>query len=173
MPANHLVYDVESTGQYPGEYAMIQLGIVDLNGNEFYGEFKPAPHHKFDPGAMNAIGLSIEEVMKYPEAGNTMDELMDWVKTTYNGQRVITWSDNPAFDWQWVNHYFHAFYKQNPFGFSSRRIGDLYAGHMQDPSAASKWKRLRKTKHTHNALDDAKGNAEALEQIMSMIRTKR
>lgn len=170
MSANHLCYDVEATGAYPGEYAMIQLGIVDLEGNEFYGEFRPAPHHKFDPNAMNAINLTVEEVMAYAEAGDTMDELMDWVQTTYNGQRVTTWSDNPGFDWQFVNHYFHAHHQRNPFGFSSRRIGDFYAGLTGNVQNASKWKKMRKTKHTHNALDDARGNAEALAQIMSMQR---
>ena len=48
----------------------------------------------------------------------------------------------------------------NPFGFSGRRIGDLYCGFVNDTWA--KWKHLRKTRHSHNPVDDAKGNAEAL-----------
>ena len=30
------------------------------------------------------------------------------------------------------------------------------------------WKKFRKTKHTHNPVDDAKGNAEALKHILSI-----
>ncbi len=52
---------------------------------------------------------------------------------------------------------------RNIFGFSARRIGDLYCGVVKDSRA--KWKHLRKTTHTHNPVDDAKGNAEALLEI--------
>jgi hypothetical protein len=54
----------------------------------------------------------------------------------------------------------------NPFGWSSRRIGDLYCGLVKDSRA--QWKYLRKTKHTHHPVDDAKGNAEALLAMQKM-----
>ncbi|MFL5729533.1 MAG: hypothetical protein ACJ75J_08630 [Cytophagaceae bacterium] len=75
---------------------------------------------------------------------------------------------NPAFDWQWINYYFHFYLGANPFGFSARRIGDMYAGMMKDLSKGSEWKKFRKTKHTHNPVDDAKGNAEALLTMKEM-----
>ena len=50
----------------------------------------------------------------------------------------------------------------NPFGHSARRIGDLFAGFSRDVTKGSAWKRLRKTKHTHHPVDDARGNVEAL-----------
>lgn len=170
MAKHHLVMDVEATGAYPGEYALLQIGAVDLNGNEFYGEFRPAPHHKFDPNAMNAIGLTKEQVMLYPEAGNTANAFFDWIKDTYKGQRVMSWSDNPGFDWQFINDCLWRYCGSNPLGFSMRRIGDFYAGTVHDVYKASAWKKMRKTAHTHNALDDAKGNAEALEQILAMSK---
>jgi hypothetical protein len=46
--------------------------------------------------------------------------------------------------------------------FSRRRIGDLYSGLTKDYFAGSKRKKFRKTSHTHNPVDDASGNAEAL-----------
>lgn len=51
-------------------------------------------------------------------------------------------------------------------GWSSRRIGDLYCGMMKDTWAS--WKKLREAKHTHNPVDDAMGNAEALLKIKEM-----
>lgn len=45
-------------------------------------------------------------------------------------------------------------------GFSSQNLGSLYKGMVMDMS--QNFKHLRKTKHTHNPVDDAKGNAEAL-----------
>ena len=49
---------------------------------------------------------------------------------------------------------------KNPFGFSGRRIGDLYCGLVGD--TMTKWKHLRKTIHDHNPVNDAKGNAEVI-----------
>ena len=55
------------------------------------------------------------------------------------------------------------YYGKNPFGFSARRIGDLYCGLVKHAGKNSEWKhKYRKTKHTHNPVDDAMGNAEAL-----------
>ena len=65
-----------------------------------------------------------------------------------------------GFDFAFVNWYFHTFHGSNPFGWSARRIGDLFAG--QQGRAKPAWHHLRTTAHTHNALDDAKGNAEAV-----------
>ena len=44
--------------------------------------------------------------------------------------------------------------------FSSQNLGSLYKGMEKDTS--KNFKHLRQTKHTHNPVDDAKGNAEAL-----------
>jgi hypothetical protein len=73
-----------------------------------------------------------------------------------------------AFDWQFINYYFHRFLGRNPFGFSGRRIGDLYAGMVKDASKATEWKKYRITAHTHNPVDDAKGNAEALKKFRKL-----
>lgn len=75
-------------------------------------------------------------------------------------------SDNPAYDWQFINYYFHRFCRKNPFGHSARRIGDFYAGLRGDWHKSSNWKHLRKTKHDHNPVNDAMGNAEAFERIL-------
>jgi hypothetical protein len=55
---------------------------------------------------------------------------------------------NVAFDWQFINYYFHRFLGRNPFGFSGRRIGDLYAGMVKDASKATEWKKYRVTKRS-------------------------
>ena len=84
-----------------------------------------------------------------------------WLKgLAPNGAQFI--SDNPAFDWQWVAAEFARAGLPNPFGFSARRIGDYAAGLKANWRDANGWKRHRKTEHTHNPVDDARGNAEAL-----------
>lgn len=88
----------------------------------------------------------------------------DWLAE--QGERPIFISDNPAYDWQWINFYFHKYFGANPFGFSARRIGDFYAGLTGNFANHSNWKRLRVTPHDHNPVHDAQGNAEAFGRIL-------
>mgnify|MGYP006282792793 CR=1 FL=1 len=74
-------------------------------------------------------------------------------------------SDNAGFDWQFVNWYFHRFLGDNPFGHHSYDLGSLFQGAVRNLHAS--FRHLRETPHTHNALDDAVGNAQA---FLSMVR---
>ncbi|MFY9850484.1 MAG: hypothetical protein WAK83_23190 [Trebonia sp.] len=58
----------------------------------------------------------------------------------------------------------------NPFGHSGRRIGDFWAGLNRDWGDTQGWKRLRKTAHHHNPVNDAMGNAEAFEEILRLAK---
>ena len=80
--------------------------------------------------------------------------------------RPIFVSDNPAFDWQWINYEFHRLLGRNPFGHSARRISDFYAGLNKDFSMSQGWKKWRKTPHDHNPVHDALGNVEAFKRMV-------
>ena len=67
---------------------------------------------------------------------------------------------------QFINWYFHHFSGKNPFGFSSTNLGSLYKSMQKDTFV--NFKHLRKTRHTHNPVGDARGNAEALLQMKEM-----
>ena len=95
----------------------------------------------------------------------TFEEFDEWLVQMHDG-RLIFVSDNPAYDWQWINFYFWKYLGRNPFGHSARRIGDFYAGLVGDFTAASKWKKLRVTKHDHNPVNDAMGNVEAFARML-------
>jgi hypothetical protein len=82
------------------------------------------------------------------------------------GDRCIFVSDNPAYDFQWINHGFWTTIGRNPFGHSGRRISDFYAGLCGDFYKTQQWKRLRVTTHDHNPVNDAMGNVEAFERLM-------
>lgn len=94
----------------------------------------------------------------------TFREFAEWLQK-FEGSPIFV-SDNPAYDWQWINYHFHSEIGRNPFGHSARRIGDFYAGLVGDFRASSRWKRLRITKHDHNSVRDAMGNAEAFERML-------
>lgn len=105
----------------------------------------------------------------------TMGQFSEWIQTTNREgftKRPTMISDNPAYDWQWINFYFHKYFDHNPLGFSARRIGDFYAGLVQDWHKANIWKRLRQTKHDHNPVNDAMGNAEAFYRMLIGERIK-
>lgn len=166
------VIDVEADGPCPGSdmYSMVKLGGVVLDrtlNNTFYAEFSPiSPCYSLD--ALKACHLYREDTLKYPDPIHGMKDFENWVLKYTDGRRMrpVFISDNPGFDWQFVNYYCHRYLGHNPFGHTSRRIGDMYAGLVKNSFAG--WKQLRKTKHTHNPVDDAKGNAEALLEMEKM-----
>ena len=94
----------------------------------------------------------------------TFMDFEDWLDDNTDGKAIFV-SDNPAYDWQWINFYFWKHLGYNPMGFSARRIGDFYAGLCGNFSKANNWKHLRRTAHDHNPVNDAIGNAEAFERM--------
>ena len=159
------VIDVESDNQSPSVGSMVCFGIVKIDTKlktTFYGQTKPIMD-MFDPEALAISGFSREEHLTFDDPKIVMKQLRDWIKqTNKKGTKAVFLSDNNSFDAQWINFYFHKYLGENPFGFSSRRIGDLYCGLVKNVNANREWKKFRKTKHDHHPVNDAIGNAEAL-----------
>lgn len=158
-----IIVDVEADGPIPGEFSMVCLGAVvvdDALDRSFYGQTRPIAD-RFVPEALAVSGFSHEQHLGFDEPGEVMASFAGWLDQHSKGHPVFV-SDNLAFDWQFINYYFHRFLGHNPFGFSGRRIGDIYAGLVKDIHRATEWKKYRVTRHTHHPVDDARGNAEAL-----------
>lgn len=165
---SYFIVDVEADGQIPGPYSMVCFGAVHLTkglDQTFYGTTSPLGGAGFDPKALSISGFTREQHMGFTNPLETMNAFAAWIEKVKKGHPIFI-SDNPAFDFAWINWYFHTYLGRNPFGFSARRIGDLYAGLVKDTRA--KWKHLRKTVHDHNPVNDAKGNAEALIAMQAM-----
>ena len=162
-----IVVDVEADGPIPPDFSMICFGAVVVEPTltkHFYGEVAPiSDRTNLAAAAISGISRAQHETFEDPEA--VMRRFALWIKSASKGRPVFV-SDNPAFDWQWINYYFHKFTGDNPFGYSARRISDLYSGLVKN--AYAPWKHLRKTKHNHNPVRDAIGNAEVLLQMPSM-----
>ncbi len=161
--------DVEADGPAPGPYSMLSVGMVAVRDDlqdRFYTELRPISD-RFVPAALAVSGLDRDHLVTDGlDPADAMTSLRRYV-TEHTVGRPIFVSDNPGFDFGFVNYYLHVFNAEgaadaNPFGHSSRRIGDLWAGLHRTARATSEWQALRKTEHSHNALDDAVGNAEAL-----------
>lgn len=149
---------------------MVCFGAVVVEpglAKTFYGQLRPISA-EWIPDALAVSGFTREAHEGFADPAVVMQSFAEWLGQQTN-DRPIFISDNLAFDWQWINYYFHYFIGKNPFGFSGRRIGDLYCGMKMNAGLNSEWKRkFRKTAHDHNPVNDAIGNAEALLAMKEM-----
>jgi DNA polymerase III alpha subunit (gram-positive type) len=157
----YVMVDIEADGPIPGDYSMVCLGAVIVEaglGRTFYGRLRPISD-RWVPEALSISGFSREQTLSFDEPATVMGRFEDWLKENVVGRPIFI-ADNNGFDWQFINWYFHHFLGRNPFGFSSMNLGSLYKGLVKDTRAT--FKHLRRTRHTHHPVDDARGNAEAL-----------
>lgn len=168
----YISVDVETDGPCPSLYSMISFGAVLVRNTSqtFYGKLRPVSEY-WIPEALAVSGFSREETLKFDDPAKVMNDFSVWMmKHVFPDDRPIFISDNNGFDWQFINWYFWKYIGKNPFGHSSQNLGSLYKGCVKDMSKNFKY--LRTTKHTHNPVDDATGNAEALIKIQSMHKLK-
>ena len=165
--SNFIVVDVESDGPIPHLYSMVCFGAVIVEpglSKTFYGKTKPVSD-QYVQEALAISGFTREQHKTFDDPLVVMQNFKKWISENTKGRPIFI-SDNPAYDWSFINYYFHFYLGENPFGYSARRIGDLYCGAVKDGFA--RWKHLRKTNHDHHPVNDAKGNAEALMEIQRM-----
>jgi DNA polymerase III epsilon subunit-like protein len=168
---SYVMVDVESDGPIPGDYSMICFGAVIVEpglARSFYGRLRPISEN-WIPDALKVSGFSRDEVLTFDDPKEVMAAFDRWIKE-HAGKRLFFISDNNGFDWQFINWYFHHFLGKNPFGFSSLNLGSLYKGLVRDTFQT--FKHLRKTRHTHHPVDDARGNAEALLHLKDSMGLK-
>ncbi|MFX1548547.1 MAG: exonuclease domain-containing protein [Promethearchaeota archaeon] len=164
--------DIESDGPIPGDYSMVWLGAVVVRPglhDYFEGKLKPISE-KYLPEVLRISHLTRKETLSFDDPKAVMEKFQNWIIQVKGSKRAIFISDNNGFDWQYVNWYFHHFLGENPFGHSSQNLGSLYKGLVGD--MYKNFKHLRKTEHTHNPLDDARGNAEALLYLKEKLGLK-
>jgi hypothetical protein len=161
-----VVVDVESDGPIVGINSMICFGAVVVDkylDKTFYGKTKPI-QQGYNPDALAVSGFTREEHEQFDDPKEVMKQFEEWLSKNSKGKPILI-SDNNGYDASWINFYFHVYLGTNPFGWSSRRIGDLFCGFYND--MFYQWKKHRKTNHDHNPVNDAIGNAEALLYLQS------
>lgn len=166
---SYIMVDIEADGPIPGDYSMIAIGAVVVKpdfllADRFLQYLQPISF-SWNETALKITGFSREETLKFRKPQEIMEQFEQWVKD-HSYKQPIFIADNNGFDWQFINWYFWHFLGRNPFGYSSRNLGDLYKGFVNDTFKS--FKHLRKTPHTHNPLDDAMGNAESLLTMKEM-----
>lgn len=159
----YVFVDCEATGLSPASGVLTEFGAVDFDSRDtFHGvlwDSEPDPGFPAKPRITGEPHDAVEVFTRFD----------DWLKRVAKGQPVFV-SDNPAYDYQWINHGFDVTLGRNPFGHSARRISDFYAGLHRDFRRTQGWKRLRRTRHDHHPVHDSMGNAEAFAALLEAIR---
>jgi ribonuclease T len=169
----YISVDVEAAGPLPPKYSMLSLGAVAVDDPQatFYVEFKPLNDQSV-PQAMRVVGRSLED---YAVAGrdpkDAMLALRDWLTFVAKTGKLVFVGFNAAFDWAFVNFYFHQYLGENPFGIGGIDIKSYYMGLSRGSWEDTRSSRIPKTfkdssrRHTHNALDDALEQAEMFRRM--------
>ena len=139
------------------------LVVVDCEAPFGVGAPSVGDMTEFGAVDVNALREGREETFHGTDCSeDTFRRFREWLAPR---MPVVFVSDNPAYDFQWINFYFWKYFGENPFGHFGRRISDFYAGLVGDFRSTQRWKRLRQTRHDHHPVHDALGNAEALIRI--------
>ena len=168
--------DIEASGPSPGTGSLVAVGacLVDDPDVGFYREIFPVEGLPWDPAAEAVHGLSRDHLAAVgADPVEAMTEFADWVdRVARDGARPVFVGFNAAFDWMFVADYFHRFVGRNPFGISAVDLKAVYMGRHRIP----RWTETTKQhvlqqypgtlEHTHNALDDARMQAQLARALL-------
>jgi len=167
--------DVEANGPIPGDYSMIGIGIVriDRKLDCSYGSDIHPLNDNYEQGALDSIGMTHEQTLLGSDPRIVMASCVEWIKrNTYEGTRPVLLSDNNGFDYMFFHWYAIHFLGVggDPFGHTSRNINDIFKGLSKN--FRKNHKHLRKMKHDHNPVNDARGNGEAFIAMVDKYELK-
>ena len=170
--------DIEADGKLPGQYSMVSIGAVNVDDltQTFYAELKPISD-TFDAEALAVSGLSREHLEKNGrDPAEAMTEFNRWVKGL--GGRAV-FASFSTWDWSFVYYYLIRFTGKSPFGHSSLDMKSYYMGRFGATWGDTAKRKIAEQRpdllqglgpHTHNALDDAKEQAELFRRIRDAAR---
>lgn len=173
----YISVDIETAGPIPNEYSMLSLGacVVGSPENKFYVELSPINRNMISE-AMAISKLSFDELTeKGLKPAKAMQQFADWLLERTSTHIPIFVGFNVAFDWAFVNWYFHKYLNHNPFGFSAIDIKAYYMGLSGCSWSETTSRQLPEQfqpnhPQTHNALDDAIAQAEIFQKLLAADR---
>ncbi|MGH8580193.1 MAG: 3'-5' exonuclease [Gammaproteobacteria bacterium] len=177
MPEIYISVDVEASGPYPPAFSMLSIGacVVGESATSFYAELQPISNEVI-PDAIKVVGKPLEHfVSNGRDPKEVMADLESWIKSVCHERKPVFVGFNAAFDWAFVNWYFLTYVGRNPFGIGPIDIKSYFMG-----LAGCTWEDTRSSRiperfkgmaeQTHNALDDAKAQAQMFERMLGYAR---
>lgn len=176
----YISVDIEASGPIPGEYSMLSVGaclVRDVHEG-FYAELRPISD-RYVSEALEVSGLSLPRLREHGiDPRETMASFQVWIEKVCASRRPVFVGFNAGFDWAFVNWYFHKFLDDNPFGIGGVDVKAYYMGF-----SGSAWGETTSSKlpgwlqpsraQTHNALDDARAQAEIFGKLLEASRKSR
>jgi DNA polymerase III epsilon subunit-like protein len=167
--------DVEASGPSPSTGSLIAIGACAVYQPEltFYRELRPQPGIAWNSGTEAIHGLTrahLDTVGVDPE--EAIRDFAAWVTSVADGRYPVMVGVNVSFDWMFVADYFQRYLGSNPLGVAPLDLKSLFMGRFR----VSRWADTTKRSilqyvtvdlpHTHNALDDARMQAQMCAQLM-------
>lgn len=196
-PEMYFSVDIESDGEAPGTASMLSFGVVALDivthepVNEMYATLQTLPGAKPNPDTMKWWAQHQEQyrqAREHPEPPQVaMKRLNDFVVNCVVEQGVLhqvpkvqpVFVANPApFDFAFIYYYLHRFLGHSVFGFKALDMRSYAAG-LRNVSfsdsgvikGVEEWKST--LQHTHNALEDARAQADVWARILRTQKARR
>ncbi len=172
--------DVETSGPAPFLYSLLAIGacLVFDPAQRFYIELRPLSTAAV-PEATRVHQLSMERLAAegVPPA-EAMAHFADWLQSVVPEDKTPLFVGfNAAFDWMFVNDYFHRFLGYNPFGHAPLDVKSFYMG-----ISGRRWcetsmhqlalRYLGGCRLTHHALEDALIQAELFRELLAESRAR-
>lgn len=178
--------DIEADGPIPGPHSMLSFASVafDADGNEtnhYYATLDLLEDATPDPDTMAWWARQPKGVWEaarkdHRPAAVVMPEYIKWVEQL-PGKPVFV--GYPAgFDFLFMYWYMVKFAGESPYSFSALDIKSLAMGELGTPYRQSTKRRMPKRwfagapKHTHHALDDARGQGILFSHILKDIEKR-
>lgn len=168
--------DTETSGATPHTGSLISIGacVVDRPEEGFYVELKPDPAVPWSPEAEAVHRLSRAHLAEHGvDPHEAMTRFEAWIAgldEVRAGAKPLFVGFNTPFDWMHVADAFWRYLGRNPFGISGHDLKSFYLGRHW--GQVTTWgetakRNVRKryptppgVSHTHNALDDAREQAQ-------------
>jgi DNA polymerase III epsilon subunit-like protein len=168
--------DIEASGPSPGTGSLVAIGacLVDHPEVAFYREIRPIDGLPWEASAEAVHGLTRDHLAaRGLDPAMAMAEFATWIaEVAPEGSRPVFVGFNAPFDWMFVADYFHRFLGRNPFGISAIDLKSVFVGRH----GIAEWAQTTKRHvlavhpvsrvHTHNALDDARMQAELAGELL-------
>jgi ribonuclease T len=167
--------DVEASGPSPSTGSLVAIGAcrVDDPADGFYRELRPIAEMPWASSAEAVHGLSRDHLASHGvEPRDAMAGFATWLEQVSDGAQPVFVGFNAPFDWMFVADYFHRFLGRNPFGVSAMDLKAVYLGRYR----VARWSETTKRHvsgavegslaHTHNALDDARMQAQLARRLL-------